>query len=119
MAGLRERERKREPEADLDEAVMEVEAKETGREHEVGADLRPGDAADDGLRVGAAALVEVVGQARVGLQQPCPRAAQQMSQLQGNHGHPPAATPSPPRHQPVCPLISAPPAGRPPSPLDG
>jgi hypothetical protein len=72
---------------------------EADRERGVDGDLRPGDAADDGLRAGAAALVEVVGQARVGLQQPRPRAAQQMAQLQGHDGHPPrrnAVASSPP-----------------------
>lgn len=59
----------------LDEAVMEVEAEEASREGRVGGDLRPGDAADDGVHAGAAVLVEVVGQARVGLQQPRARAA--------------------------------------------
>jgi len=75
-----QREREREPSrgsrTDLDEAVMEVEAEEASRERGVGGDLRPGDAADDGVHAGAALLVEVVGQPRVGLQQPRPRAAQ-------------------------------------------
>ena len=58
---------------DLDEAVVEVEAEEAGGERGVGGDLRPGDAADDGVHAGAALLVEVVGQARVGLEEPRPR----------------------------------------------